>query len=137
MCACQYQKANDGKLKKNQMRRKTILEKGRMNLVLVMLKMKVQRHQRPLGAVTVQVKTKRKTVVVVVKSKSKGYTTTTTIIFMPGTSDEQGTGADPTTDDVREEVQQKISKFGLTVDSVQKVDLRTNPIIQKMFKDID
>ena len=56
---------------------------------------------------------------------------------MPGTSDEKGTGADPTTDDIREEVQQKISKFGLTVDSVQKVDFRTNPIIQKIFKDID
>ena len=71
------------------------------------------------------------------KQQSKGYATTTTIIFMPGTSDEKGTGADPTTDDVREEVQQKISKFGLTVDSVHKVDFRTNPIIQKIFKDID
>ena len=69
------------------------------------------------------------------KQQSKGYANRTTIIFMPGTSDGEGEGADPTTDDIREEVQQKISRFGLTVDSVQKIDCR--PIIQKIFKDID
>ena len=115
-----------------------MLERGRRNLVQVMRKMKVQRRQRPLGGDDSPSENKRENSGNGgQKQQSKGHATTTTIIFMPGTSDEKGTGADPTTDDIREEVQQKISKFGLTVDSVQKVDFRTNPIIQKIFKDID
>ena len=59
-----------------------------------------------------------------------------TMMIVPGRYEDFKDRKEPSVEDIRAKVERKVAKFGLTVDSVKKVDCRNNPELQDLLQKI-